>query len=36
MPLGLVQGGQSIREIKPDHVRLLINFGLPTMPGMLG
>src|SRR3954469_9127620 len=36
MSLGLVQGGQSIREIKPDHVRLLINFGLSAMPGMLG
>jgi hypothetical protein len=36
MPLGLVLGGQSIREIKPDNVRLLINFSLPAMPGMPG
>jgi hypothetical protein len=33
MPFGSIQGGQSIPEIKPDNVRLLVNFGRPAIPG---
>jgi hypothetical protein len=33
MPFGSIQGGQSIPEIKPDNVRLLVNFARPAIPG---
>jgi hypothetical protein len=36
MPLGSDQGGQRFQEIKPDSVRLLVNFGWHAIPGMLG